>query len=143
MTSTTSERYEQIKKIVEQTPKGQLAQALGDFETGYDAVLDTMFEVYQQRFLPERAKDAAATFAFTVDTPAGVLAYALVIADGRCEVVPGSVADATTTVAIGIDHFVRLSMGLANGMVLAMTRKLHVSGNMMAMMNIREWFATP
>ncbi|HEX6870850.1 MAG TPA: SCP2 sterol-binding domain-containing protein [Micromonosporaceae bacterium] len=143
MTSVTDERYESIKKIVESTPSRQLTAALGAYQGGYDAVLDTMFEVYQQRFLPDNAKNASATFAFNVDTPEGLRSYGLVVADGQCRVIRGEVPEPTTTVSVGVDNFVKLSMGKANGLVLTMSRKLKVTGDMKAMMSLREWFENP
>ena len=142
--TTTASAFNKIKQLVEDTEPDALPQTVAAEYGGYDGAVSHLFDLYQQTFDPERADGESGDFLFTLDTPEGDKVYLLSVADGVCRVDQGSGAgDPTVAIKMGLSDFLRMSCGETNGAMLAMTGKLEVEGDVMAGMNLADWFVIP
>lgn len=135
--------YRTIKELIDTTAPDNVPDAVARQYGGVEAALDHVFDLYRQSFAPERAGGAGGRFQFDVVTPEGEQVYVLTIQDGKCEVGRDSDADPTVTIRLGLADFLRMSTGNTNGAMLAMSGKLEVTGDMMASMNLADWFVMP
>jgi putative sterol carrier protein len=135
--------FSRMKNLVEDNQPDELPAVVAAEYGGYTAVADAMFDLYQRAFDPERAGDAAGEFQFTLITPDGDLAYLLSVADGACAVRPGTAQDPTVGIRLTLADFLRMSCGETNGAMLAMSGKLEVTGDVLASMNLSDWFVMP
>jgi putative sterol carrier protein len=136
--------YFKIKNIVDDTEPEELPAVVAAEYGGYDRAVSHLFDLYQQTFVPERAVGESGEFQFTLVTPEGDKIYVLSVADGTCRVEPGAAAtEPTCAVRIGMADFLRMSCGQTNGAMLAMTGKLEVEGDVIASMNLADWFVIP
>jgi putative sterol carrier protein len=140
MPTEADDRFDRVKQIVADTSPDALTTALGSYPGGYDALLDAVFQNFHDRFRPERVHDGGAEFEFHVDTPDGQKTYSIIVTDERCETRRGAAPQPTSTVTVGVDNFVRMAVGKANGARLLVTRKIKVSGVKAALLHIPQWF---
>lgn len=132
-----------IKELIDTRAPEDVPDAVARQYGGVDAALDHVFDMYRQSFAPERAAGAGGRFQFDVLTSEGERVYVLTIQDGKCEVGRGPDADPTVTIRLGLADFLRMSTGNTNGAMLAMSGKLEVTGDLMASMNLADWFVMP
>ncbi|MCW6009969.1 SCP2 sterol-binding domain-containing protein [Micromonospora sp. CPCC 205371] len=142
MTSVVNERFEQIRKTVDSTPAKKLTETLIGQGLTSAEILEAMFAMYRESFSAERARGEHGKFEFCISTPDGPISYALTVDDGTCAIGPGTSPDATSVISMSLSDFLRLSLGKANGAMLAMTGRIKVKGDTVAAMSIRDWFPT-
>jgi hypothetical protein len=136
-------RFEQIKRLVEETPRERLEAVASEQDGGIDGVLEGLFQVYQDSFDPERAGNSEAEFLFEIETPEGLKPYALTVAKGVCKVRPGTLDAPTASIKLGLADFLQMSLGRTSGGVLAMAGRLQVEGDVFAAISFGDWFVPP
>lgn len=141
-TSTTVE-YTKLKRLVDETEPEELSVAFAAAYGGYDSGLKQVFDLYQQTFDAELAEGESGRFLFVLATPEGDRPYLLTVDDGVLQIDAGSADSPTCTIKLDLVDFLRLSCGLTNGAMLAMTGKLETEGDVMSAMNLGEWFIIP
>jgi putative sterol carrier protein len=139
----TASEFEKIKRLVDETDPEELSAAVAAQYGGYGPALHQVFGLYQQTFDPERAEDESGTFQFVVGTPEGKVSYLITVAEGACRVEAGAATDPTVSIHVDLADFLRMSCGQTNGAMLAMTGKLECDGDVMAAMNLADWFVMP
>jgi putative sterol carrier protein len=135
--------YSKIKQLVEDTEPEELSEAFAAAYGGYDTGLQQVFDLYQQTFDAELAEGESGRFLFVLDTPEGGKPYLLTVNDGVLQIDAGPADDITCTIKLDLADFLRMSCGQTNGAMLAMTGKLETEGDVMAAMNLGEWFVIP
>lgn len=139
---TDPDGYEEIAKLIDTAAPEELPGLLQEREGGIDGALETVFEMYERSFIPERAESVRADVQFDLDTPDGTKSYVMSVADGVCRVIPGPAEEATATLALDMTDFLHMTTGRSNGAILAMTGRIRVGGDMMTAMALKEWFVT-
>ena len=101
-------------------------------------VAETM-QMMPNIFVPEKADgvNAKVQFDFTGD---GGGQYVLHIHDNQCEVNPGTVTDARTTVTVAASDYVDMLEGRLDTMKAFMVGKLMVKGDIAFMMKFQQMF---
>jgi putative sterol carrier protein len=112
-------------------------------ETGTKAVLGRVFQGMQQSFLPEKAKKVDATFQWVVTDEGDEHPYVVTIKEGACQIEPGTIENATTTMATDLLNFLKVVAGQASGPALYMTGKLKVTGHPMVAAGYQSYFEVP
>ena len=93
------------------------------------AALDRIFDIMQERFLPEKARDVTATVQWHITDDGQDYPYVIGLHDGTCETRSGAAQKPTTTITTDLARFARIAAGDANPIKLLMTRKLKASGD--------------
>lgn len=110
---------------------------------GTASVLDRVFEVMKERFVPERAGGVNAVAQFTIRDGEETHIYHLAIANGTCETARGPAEAPTVTLGTDLVNYLKLIAGKANGPMLFMGGKLQVSGDFMLAQRLMAFFDTP
>ena len=140
---TTATAFQRLKGLVDDTDPEELAATIAAEYGGYDGAVSHLFDLYQQTFDPERAEGESGDFQFTLVTPEGNKTYLLSVDDGTCKVEAGPGTSPTVVIKMDLGDFLRMSCGQTNGAMLAMTGKLECEGDVMAAMNLADWFVIP
>jgi len=90
-------------------------------------------------FLPEKAGNAKALIQLDL-TGEGGGQWALDIAEGKCNIVEGLVAEPDVTLTMSADDFAAMYQGTLNPIQAFMGGKIKVSGNVGQVMNLMYWF---
>ena len=93
------------------------------------AALDRIFDIMQERFLPEKARNVTATVQWHITDDGEDHPYVIGLHDGHCETRSGTAQRPTTTITTDLARFARIAAGDANPIKLLMTRKLKASGD--------------
>ena len=93
------------------------------------AALDRIFDIMQERFLPENARNVSATVQWHITDGGEDHPYVIGLHDGKCETRSGTAQKPTTTITTDLARFARIAAGDANPVRLLMTRKLKASGD--------------
>jgi putative sterol carrier protein len=107
---------------------------------GVDNILTPLFSGMQASFAPERAAGQSAIIQYDLTAPDGAHPWMITVADGTCQVAPGSAPDARITLGLGLPDFLRLTAGKLDGMTAFMSGKLKVGGDMMFAPVFQTWF---
>ncbi|MDQ3987487.1 MAG: SCP2 sterol-binding domain-containing protein [Actinomycetota bacterium] len=110
---------------------------------GTDKTLDRIFQGFEDRFLPEKAKDVDAEVLFVIDDEGTEHNYAVTIRSGTCSTTSGTVDNPKTTLKTDLVSFVKLITGQADGIQLFMGGSLRVSGDLMFAQRIMTFFDRP
>ena len=110
---------------------------------GTDKTLDRIFQGFEDRFLPEKAKDVDAQVLFVVDDEGTEHNYAVTIKDGSCSTGSGTVENPKTTLKTDLVSFIKLITGQADGIQLFMGGSLRVTGDLMFAQRIMTFFDRP
>jgi putative sterol carrier protein len=106
------------------------------------AILDEIFSRFTKQFRVDRAGATNAVIHWTV-AGGSEDKYELVIADGGCTLSPSPAAEPKLAVTTrGVD-FLQLVTGNANPMMMAMTGKLKIKGDMGLAANLANLFDLP
>ena len=110
---------------------------------GIGRVLDRIFQGFEDRFRPDRAKDVEADVVFDVTDEVDDHPYTVSIAGGTCTAKAGAVETPRTTLTVALVPFTRLVTGQSDGMRLFMTGKLKVSGDLLFAAKLMGYFEPP
>lgn len=141
--ASLSESYQSLRELVGGTQPEALADTAIARFGGLDPTLDHVFDLYRQTFDPTRAAGESGTFRFDVSAGEEARSYLLTVEAGTCSVTRTSNAAATVTIAVSLGDFLRMSVGETNGAVLAMSGRLTMTGDLVAAMNLADWFVAP
>jgi putative sterol carrier protein len=107
------------------------------------AILDEIFARFPKQFRADRAGATNAVIHWTVTGGGDGDKYELVIADGGCTLSPTAEAEPKLAVTTGGVDFLQLISGNANPMMMAMTGKLKIKGDMGLAANLANLFDLP
>ncbi|MFD0688572.1 SCP2 sterol-binding domain-containing protein [Actinomadura fibrosa] len=103
-------------------------------------VLDKVFALMGEHFVPERAGKDGGVVRWDVRTPSGPLTYTLTIADGTAAGERGAPAAPKVTLGLTVPTLLRLCSGRLPGVEGFMTGKIKLSGDMMFGAKLAGWF---
>jgi len=143
MSQIDASDFSSLKAAVEQKSNEELVSAIQQQDGGVDGVLDRVFAGMAESFNPDKAAGQQAVVQYEIGGPAGTHEYAMLIADGVCQIEKGRAESPRVTIRVGLGDFLRLITGVANGMQLFMTGKLKVSGDLFFAQTYQSWFDRP
>jgi putative sterol carrier protein len=143
MSQIDASDFGSLKAAVEARSNEELVSDIQQQEDGIDGVLERVFAGMSGSFNPEKAAGQQAVVQYEITGPDGSHAYAMRIADGRCEIERGQAESPRVSLRIALADFLRLITGAANGMQLFMTGKLKVSGDLFFAQTYQSWFDRP
>lgn len=132
---------EQFQALVSESSDEQILETV--HATGTEAVLNRVFQVMEERFVPERAGGVNAVAQFTVRDGSESHVYHLTIADGACKTGRGPAEAPTVSLSTDLVNYLKLIAGKANGPMLFMSGKLQVQGDFMLAQRLMAFFDTP
>ncbi|MBO2455734.1 SCP2 sterol-binding domain-containing protein [Actinomadura barringtoniae] len=100
-------------------------------EVGCEAVLDRVFALMGTRFLAGRAGRESGIVQWNIQTPDGLRAYHVTIAEGTAVGGRGAVERPRTTLTVSTPDVLRICSGRLNGVSAFMAGKIKLSGDMM------------
>ena len=143
MSQIDASDFAALKAAVDTRSNEELVSDIQQQEGGVDGVLEKVFAGMSGSFNPEKAAGQQAVVQYEITAPDGNHAYAMRIADGRCEIDKGQAESPRVSLRLGLADFLRLITGAANGMQLFMTGKLKVSGDLFFAQTYQSWFDRP
>jgi putative sterol carrier protein len=135
--------FEQLTTAVKTMPGHELVSTIQQQEGGIDAFLKTVFTEMLDSFLPEKAGDKRASIQYEIATPEGPKLWSMRVADGRCEIEPGPLEGATSSLRSSMVDFLGLITGKLNPMTALMTGKVKVTGDLFLLREAERWFDRP
>lgn len=132
---------EEFAALAKDTGDDELAQAIRG--VGTEKALTRIFEGFEERFQPERAKNTDARIQFVVLDEGDEHPYLVHIHDGTCDTSRATVDDARVTLRLNLIPFVKLITGQAQGPTMFMTGKLKINGDVMFASRIMNFFDQP
>jgi putative sterol carrier protein len=135
--------YQSIKQNIAGRSKTEIHAWVTGWEGGVDGLLDLIFAELPGGFLPEKAKDQEIDFQFEFDTPAGRRSYFASVRNRTCRCGRGAIASPTVTMTMDIASFLQVLTGEMLPVRAFLTRKIKVSGDMMAATKFESWFQRP
>ncbi|SDY99767.1 Putative sterol carrier protein [Amycolatopsis xylanica] len=144
MNQASAVAFHEIRAAIE----GQTAESIHSYaaarEDGVDGLLDLVFANLPGAFLPERAGDQRVSFQYILSAGDGIeRRYFAVVADGRCEAGKGDTESPTVVMTMDLAVFLQVLVGTMAPVRAFLTRKIKVSGEMMAATKFESWFARP
>jgi putative sterol carrier protein len=132
----------QFATLVKSTPKDQL-EAVIDGPHRAD-LLAAIFNRMPGLFRPDKAGSATAVIQWSITAPAGDPAdWFVVIAGGACTVSNDASLSPKVCLTMGGYTFLELVSGTANPVMLVMTGKVKVNGDLATAANIANYFDLP
>lgn len=128
----------QLAPLVKELNDEQLSDALK--QMGTDTVLKEIFAGMEERFLAQRASGVNSTLQYDINTDEGTKTWTVKFADGKCTTSEGLAEDPRLTLALGLNDFVRLIFGHADGTQLFMSGKLKLQGDVMFALQMQNFF---
>lgn len=132
---------EQFQALVSESSDEQILETV--HAAGTETVLDRVFQVMEERFVPERAQGVNAVAQFTIRDAGESHVYHLSIADGTCATGRGPAEAPTVSLSTDLVNYLKLIAGKANGPMLFMGGKLQVQGDFMLAQRLMAFFDTP
>jgi putative sterol carrier protein len=128
--------------MVKSASKDQIESFLGGADR--DRILDAIFDRMPGQFRADRAGSTGTVIQWNITGgPTGDNAYQLVIAGGTCTVSKGTAAEPKVTFTLAGYDFLQLISGNANPMMLFMTGKVKVKGDVALAANVANLFDLP
>jgi putative sterol carrier protein len=110
---------------------------------GTEPTLDRVFQGFEERFQPDKAKDVQADVQFIVKDADEEHPYLVSINQGSCVTKRAQADDPKTTLTTDLLSFLKLVTGNAQGVQLFMTGKLKISGDLMFSQRLMTFFDAP
>lgn len=107
---------------------------------GAETVLDRVFGLMGEHFVPERAGNGGGVVRWDVRTPDGPISYGLTIRDGAAIGERGAPPAPKVTLTLSAPTLLRLCAGRLDGVKGFMTGKIKLSGDMMFGAKLPGWF---
>ena len=142
-TDFASVEPKQFAQIVKSTPDSQISELLQGEQR--KPILDAIFAKFPSLFRPDRAGATNAVIHWNVSgaPDGGVDTYELVIADGACTLSPKPENDPKLAITVGPVDFIKVVSGNGNPMMMFMTGKLKLEGDLMLAQRITSFFRIP
>ncbi|MEW9547202.1 SCP2 sterol-binding domain-containing protein [Nonomuraea sp. NPDC050783] len=135
-------RFEDLRPVIDDSPKEELLTAVKEQPGGIDGVLGLVFELTPDSFKADKARKGEGTFQYEIDTPEGPKFYHVSVDHGTCAVGRGRLDSPKVTIGVELGDFLKMTTGKLAGPQAFMTGKLKVSGNTFFAMKWRDWFGT-
>lgn len=143
MTDQNTVAFHEIKQaITGLSGDGVDAYATGR-DGGVEGLLDLVFANLPGAFLPERAGDQNISFQYVITSAGATYRYYAVVADGSCVAGQGDTESPNVTMTMDLAVFLQVLVGTMAPVRAFLTRKIKVSGEMMAATKFESWFARP
>jgi putative sterol carrier protein len=107
---------------------------------GATRVLDRVFAIMAERFVPERAEGARGVVQWNVQTPSGVFTYHVEIRDGAARGARGAYTGADVSLKISVADLLRVCAGRLNAVNAFTGGKIRLTGDMMFGAKLSGWF---
>ena len=138
LTEITPDEFVQMVRSVDDD---QVVEAI--HVVGTDAALARMFDGFEERFQPDRAKNTTAKVQFVILDGDDEHMYTVHIHDGTCDTGPGSFDEPRVSLRLKLLDFVKLITGQAKGPMLFMGGKLKIQGDLMFASRLMNFFEVP
>lgn len=139
LTTITPDEFAALAKEFSDDEMVQAIHAVGTEQS-----LTRIFQGFEERFLPDRAKGTTAKIQFLVADDGDEHPYTVHIHDGTCETGRGTFDDdPRVTLRLKLANFVKLVTGQAQGPMLFMGGKLKIDGDLMFASRIMNFFDQP
>lgn len=134
------------------TQFAQLVQGLSDKEIRTimagelrEPVISSIVDRFPEQFRPEKAEgvNARVNWRVTGGPGGGHDLFAVVIADGTCQVEREPTEEPTVSLMVGPAEFARLMTGEGNPVMMFMTGKIKLRGNAATALAFQGWFDIP
>jgi putative sterol carrier protein len=102
--------------------------------------IEQLVQLMPAAFLPDKAKGVQAVIQLNL-TGEGGGAWFVSIAEGKCEVSPGTAPTPTATITATAADYLAVGRGELNPMNAFMAGKIKATGNLGLLMNFTNWFA--
>jgi putative sterol carrier protein len=132
---------EQFAQLVGGSSDEQIADGIR--AAGTERALDRIFQGFQERFLPDKARGVTADVQWVVVDGEEEHPYRLSIGDGRCTAERGRVENPRVTLTTDLVSFAKLVTGHTQGPALFMTGKMKVQGDLMFGAQLNGYFERP
>ncbi len=103
-------------------------------------VVSGVAEGMKKHFVPEKAAKQSAVIQYDVDTPDGLQTFQVNVAEGKCDVRPGTPLPPRVTLNVSLPNFLRLASGKLGGFQAILTGRLGVSGDVLLARKLEGWF---
>ncbi|MEW2355539.1 SCP2 sterol-binding domain-containing protein [Spirillospora sp. NPDC029432] len=133
---------EELRDLLDGADAGADDAAIEEFVegAGATAVLDRLFTIMGERFVPERAPGAAGVVQWNVRTPSGVYTYHVEIRDGAARGRRGAYSGANVSLKISVADLLRVCAGRLNAVTAFTGGKIGLTGDMMFGARLSGWF---
>jgi putative sterol carrier protein len=136
--------FNEIRTSIEGRSTEEINSYAAGREDGVDGLLELVFANLPGAFIPERAGDQKVSFQYVLTAADGVeRRYFAVVRDGRCDAGSGDVESPTVVMTMDLSVFLQVLVGTMAPVRAFLTRKIKVSGEMMAATKFESWFARP
>ena len=135
--------FHEIRDAIDGRSAQEIDAYAGARDGGVDGLLDLVFAQLPGAFLPERAGDQAITFQYVLTTAQGERRYHAVVRDSLCRTGRGDVAAPSVIMTMTLPVFLQVLVGTLAPVRAFLTRKMKVTGDMMAATKFESWFARP
>jgi putative sterol carrier protein len=133
--------FAEIRRHVDGRSDTDIHSWIAARDGGADGLLDLVFANMPGAFLPERAGGREIDFQYEIETPEGARAYFASVRGGRCHCGRGRVETPSVTMAMDMPTFLRVLTGDLAPVRAFLTRKIRVTGDMMAATKFESWFS--
>ena len=131
----------QFSALVKSAPKEQLEAVVDGPDR--DVLLAAIFNRMPALFRPEKAGSTNAVIRWDITSPAGSAVWNVVIANGTCTVSEDQSLPPKVTLTMGGYTFLQLISGNGNPVMLVMTGKVKVNGDLATAAGIANLFDLP
>jgi hypothetical protein len=111
-------------------------------DVGCEVVLDRVFDLMGTRSLPVGAGRESGVVQWNIQTPDGLRAYHVAIADGAAVGCRGPAEQPRTTLTVSTPDMLRICSGRLNGVSAFIAGKIKLSGDMMFGARLESLFDT-
>lgn len=143
MTDQNTVAFHEIKQAIAGLDTDGVDAYAADRPDGAEGLLDLVFANLPGAFLPERAGGQNISFQYVITSNGEAHRYHAVVADGVCTAGRGDVESPNVTMTMDLAVFLQVLVGTMAPVRAFLTRKIKVSGEMMAATKFESWFARP
>jgi putative sterol carrier protein len=132
----------EFASLVKSTPKAELEAVLAGDDRA--PLLDAIFARIPGQFRPDNAAGQSAVIEWNITGgPNGTDTFQVTVADGACTVSRGATAEPRVAFSLGGVEFLNLITGQSDPMMMFMTGKVKVKGDMVLAASIPKLFDMP
>ncbi|MGP4115412.1 SCP2 sterol-binding domain-containing protein [Streptomyces sp. 4N509B] len=135
--------FHELRSSIEGRSEADIHAYVREREGGAGALLDLVFGEMPGAFLPERAGGRELSFQYEIVADGGPWFYFADVRGGACHCGRGTLPDPSVTMTMEIPVFLQVLTGTMAPVRAFLTRRIRVSGDMMAATKFESWFARP
>ncbi|MFG2830746.1 SCP2 sterol-binding domain-containing protein [Streptomyces sp. NPDC048434] len=143
MTDSSTAVFYEIKSHISDKSDAEIRAYVDGREGGVEAILDLVFAQMPGAFLPEKAGTQEISFQYEITGANGPRYYYADVRDGGCHCGSGKLEKPRVTMTMEIPIFLQVLTGTMAPVRAFLTRKIRVSGDMMAATKFESWFSRP